>query len=128
MGRGQINCYKIYMGNIMEDIFIRLQKSKFRSSFHLSCKDKVYIDNKGLKEIRKHAYDFVKKRLARKLVNDGKQTPMKGHPVFIAQHATATCCRKCLKKWHYIDENKELNTKEIDYIVDVIMTWINKQI
>ncbi len=25
---------------------------------------------------------------------------MKGHPVFVAQHATATCCRECIRKWH----------------------------
>lgn len=41
--------------------------------------------------------------------NDGKQTPMRGHPVFIAQHATATCCRECLKKWHNIKKRKKFN-------------------
>jgi len=47
--------------------------------------------------IEQHARDFVNECLAPELPkNDGKQTPMKNHPVFIAQHATATCCRKCL--------------------------------
>ena len=62
------------------------------------------------------------------ILNDGAQTPMKGHPVFIAQHATATCCRSCLYKWHKIAKNKELSSEEIDYIVDIIMTWIAKKI
>lgn len=53
---------------------------------------------------------------------------MKGHPVFIAQHATATCCRSCLYKWHKIAKDKELSSEEIDYIVDIIMTWIVKEI
>jgi exodeoxyribonuclease V alpha subunit len=52
---------------------------------------------------------------------------MKGHPVFIAQHATATCCRGCLEKWHKIMQGKELNQRQQDYVVKVIMTWINNQ-
>ena len=73
-------------------------------------------------------YTFINKRLAPKdIPNDGKQTPMKGHPVFISQHATATCCRNCLYKWHKIEPQKELNKEQIDYIVDVIMIWIEKE-
>ena len=49
---------------------------------------------------------------------------MKGHPVFIAQHATATCCRSCLYKWHHIKKEKELTKDEVDYIVNIIMEWI----
>ena len=79
--------------------------------------------------IESHAYDFITKRLAPKeIINDGKQTPMKGHPVFIAQHATATCCRGCLYKWHQIRKEKELTQKEIKYVVDLIMEWIKRQL
>lgn len=105
-----------------------LSKSKFRSGFKLKEKEKEYIKQKGLEKIEEHAYDFITKRLAPKYIkNDGKQTPMKGHPVFIAQHATACCCRGCLFKWHKIRENKDLNQKEIKYIVDLIMEWIKRQ-
>lgn len=108
-------------------ILNKLSYSKFRSSFKLKDKDIDYI-NKG-HDIRSHAYDFVRKRLAPKVIpNDGKQTPMRGHPVFIAQHATATCCRGCLEKWHHISKNRELTNDEIDYIVDVIMEWIRRQL
>lgn len=70
-----------------------------------------------------------KKRLSlSNIPNDGKQTPMRGHPVFIAQHATATCCRKCLFKCHKIPLGIELSNKHKDYIVKLIMTWINNQI
>lgn len=87
-----------------------LSKSKFRSSFKLRKKEIDYINEKGLNTISKHAYDFINKRLAPAFIpNDGKQTPMRGHPVFIAQHATATCCRQCLYKWHKIKPNKKLN-------------------
>ena len=110
--------------NILE----KLAKSKFRSSFHLSNKDIKYINDKGLDIIRHHAEDFIKTRLAPAYIpNDGKQTPMKNHPVFIAQHATATCCRGCLYKWHKIRKGKELSEKEINYVVDLIMEWIKRQ-
>ncbi len=62
------------------------------------------------------------------IVNDGKQTPMRGHPVFIAQHATATCCRECIRKWHKMQPGKELSQVQQEYLVDVIMTWIQKEI
>ncbi len=106
-----------------------LSKSKFRSSFNLKEKDKKYIQDKGLDKIEEHAYDFITKRLAPKdIPNDGKQTPMRGHPVFIAEHATATCCRGCLYKWHKIRKGKDLSEKEIKYVVDIIMEWISRQI
>lgn len=111
-----------------EGLFFRLAKSDFRRKFKLSPKDKLYIDEKGLDTIESHARDFIAKRLApENPANDGKQTPMKGHPVFIAQHATATCCRGCLEKWHKIMQCKELNQRQQDYVVKVIMTWINMQ-
>jgi hypothetical protein len=80
-----------------------LKKSKFRSKFKLSQKDRDYIDTKGLETIKEHAYQLIKSRVAPAFPkNDGKQTPMRGHPVFIAQHATATCCRGCISKWYGI--------------------------
>ena len=105
-----------------------LSKSKFRSSFHLRKYMIDYINEKGIDTIEKHAYDFINTRLKPKdIPNDGKQTPMKGHPVFIAEHATATCCRNCLYKWHHIEKNKELTENEVDYIVKLIMKWIIKE-
>lgn len=105
-----------------------LSKSKFRSSFKLRKKEIDYINEKGLNIISNHAYDFINKRLAPSFIpNDGKQTPMRGHPVFIAQHATATCCRQCLYKWHKIKPNKKLNDQEVNYIVNLIITWIKKE-
>lgn len=109
----------------IDDILIKLSKSKFRSGFHLKEKERKYIEQKGLEKIKEHAYDFIKTRLApATILNDGKQTPMHGHPVFISQHATATCCRGCLYKWHKIESNRNLTNDEINYIVELIMTWI----
>lgn len=120
---------KEYENKVIDNILNSLSKSKFRSSFKLKEKDRLYISEKGIDIVRSHAYDFINKRLSLSVIpNDGKQTPMKGHPVFIAQHATATCCRKCLYKWHNIKQNKELTREEVDYIVDVIMKWIERNI
>lgn len=106
-----------------------LSYSRFRSSFHLKEKDIQYCQDKGLETIERHAKELINKRLAPAVIeNDGKQTPMKGHPVFIAQHATGTCCRGCLYKWHKIEKNKELNEKEQRFVVALIMEWIKKEI
>lgn len=115
--------------NNIDNILNSLSKSKFRSSFHLKEKDIVYAKERGYRVIEEHAYDFIGKRLAPKVIlNDGKQTPMRGHPVFIAQHATGTCCRGCLEKWHKISKDKELSSLQQDYIVKVIMTWITREV
>ena len=111
------------------EILDRLLKSKFRNSFRLKQKDIDYINQKGLDTIKKHAQDFISKRVAPAYVaNDGKQTPMRGHPVFIAQHATATCCRKCINKWHKFPMGTQLTQQQQDYIVELIMKWIKQQI
>ena len=116
------------MDEKIKNILDRLSKSKFRSSFHLKDKDILYIEDKGIDKIINHAYDFVTKRLAdTSNVTDGKQTPMKGHPVFIAQHATGTCCRRCLEKWHHISKNKNMTEDDIKYVVDIIISWIEKE-
>ena len=110
-----------------KQLFERLENSRFRSRFHLKQNDIDYIHEKGLDTIRKHAEDFITKREAPAYIpNDGKQTPMRGHPVFIAQHATATCCRECIRKWHKIQPGRELSQVQQEYLVDVIMTWIER--
>ena len=102
-----------------------LSKSKFRSSFYLRKKEKEYIDKNGMDKIREHAFDFIRKKLAPEYPeNDGSQTPMKNHPVFIAQHATGTCCRGCLEKWHKIPKGVELTDNQVNYVVALIMEWI----
>ena len=105
-----------------------LKRSSFRSRFKLTNEDRKYISDKGLETIRSHAFDFITSRVASEFPkNDGKQTPMRGHPVFIAQHATATCCRGCIQKWHGIKKGVELTDHEVNFIVDLIMEWIGEQ-
>jgi len=106
-----------------------LKKSKFRSKFKLSEKDRDYIAARGLETIKEHAYQFINTRIAPEIPKkDGKQTPMRGHPAFIAQHATATCCRGCISKWHGIEKGRALDEAEVDFIVALIMGWIKQQL
>ena len=111
------------------EILDRLAKSKFRSRFKLHSKKLEYIKDKGMDKIYSHACDFIRDRVASAdPENDGKQTPMRGHPVFIAQHATATCCRGCIEKWHKFPQHRELTKSEQEYLVSIIMEWIKRQI
>lgn len=112
----------------IDEALEKLSKSKFRSSFHLKEKDIEYINKVGMDKIKQHAKDFIKKRLAPKYIpNDGKQTPMKGHPVFIAQHACGCCCRGCLNKWYRVSKSTILTETQQEKIVNLLMAWIEKE-
>ncbi|MBQ6479036.1 MAG: DUF4186 domain-containing protein [Erysipelotrichaceae bacterium] len=112
----------------ISDALVKLDHSKFRSSFKLTKKEQQYLTEKGMPLIRKHACDFVRTKLApADPLNDGKQTPMHGHPVFKAMHATACCCRGCLNKWYRVPLHKELTEEQQEKIVNLLMAWIEKQ-
>ena len=112
----------------LDSLFDALARSRFRSRFELGPREQADLDRHGLDTIRVHAARFVDERLAPAgPVNDGKQTPMRNHPVFVAQHATATCCRHCLAKWHGIAPHRLLSDAERRYICDVIMAWLARR-
>ena len=116
------------IGRNLDELFAALAESAFRRRFHLRGKELEYLRRKGLTVVMEHAEDFIEKRLAQAAPpNDGKQTPMGHHPVFIAQHATATCCRGCLQKWHGIKKGHALDAAEKRYILEVIKTWLARE-
>jgi hypothetical protein len=111
-----------------DELFAALQRSPFRSRFRLRHREVDYLRQKGMSVILDHARTFIDDRLApANPLNDGRQTPMRNHPVFIAQHATATCCRGCLEKWHRILKGRELTTAEREYVVAVLRRWLELQ-
>jgi Domain of unknown function (DUF4186) len=113
----------------MDLLFTALAKSAFRQRFHLRSQEREYLDRKGLPTVLEHAGQFVGKRLVPAYpANDGKQTPFRGHPVFVAQHATGTCCRSCLEKWHDIRKGVPLSDAEQAHVVKVIERWITEEI
>lgn len=116
---------RIWIEKTME----RLSYSTFRSKFVLSDKDRAYARSKGKTTIDRHACELLRSRVgAANPVKDGKQTPWHGHPVFTAQHATATCCRGCIEKWHHIPRGRELTDEEIRRLADLIMAWIERDL
>ena len=111
-----------------DDLFQALARDSFRAKFKLSPGDRSFLHLKGRASVLTHACDFIARRLAPAYpARDGKQTPFSGHPVFPAQHATATCCRGCLEKWHGIPRGRALTAKEQSYMVDVIGRWLRRQ-
>ncbi len=113
----------------LDTVFARLAASAFRSRFRLAAREQDYIRAKGRETVLAHAHGFVAERLApARPANDGKQTPFRGHPVFVAQHATATCCRGCLSKWHGIPAGRPLTADEQGHAVAAIGRWLDMQL
>ena len=106
-----------------------LARQRFRSKFHLRGRERALVELRGQETIRKQAAELIAKRVApAEPFKDGKQTPYRGHPVFVAQHATATCCRSCLRRAHEIPKGHELTAEEQDYVVEVIWRWIEREL
>ena len=112
----------------LDELFAALARAPFRAKFRLDAADAGYLRRKGLPTVVRHAEDFVARRLAdAEPKNDGKQTPWRGHPVFVAQHATATCCRGCLAKWHAIPKGEPLGDVQQAHVVATIDRWIRAE-
>jgi Domain of unknown function (DUF4186) len=112
------------------DVLIdNIGKQRFRSRLHLRGRDRATAILRGPSAVRAQARELIAQRLAPAFPrNDGKQTPYRGHPVFVAQHATATCCRSCLLKNHGIPPGTELTPEQQEYVVDVICRWIEREL
>ena len=109
----------------LDSVMMALAASDFRRRFRLRDQEQRYLQGKGLDTIMSHGSDFIAQRLAPAFpARDGKQTPMKGHPIFVAQHATGTCCRGCLSKWHRIPKGRTLSDDQRAYVLDVLECWL----
>ena len=110
------------------EIFDTQARSAFRRRFRLGAAEREYLERKGLEAVMSHGETFIEERLApADIPNDGKRTPMRNHPIFVAQHGTATCCRGCLEKWHGIPKGHALTTEEKGYILSVLRRWLVAQ-
>lgn len=110
------------------ELWTKLARSAFRRRFHLNAQDMAYLREKGLPLVLEHGQDFISRRLAPAApLKDGRQTPWKGHPVFVAQHATGTCCRSCLAKWHALPSGRRLSEGEQIYILSVLAQWLQRE-
>ncbi|PLS31827.1 hypothetical protein Uis1B_0366 [Bifidobacterium margollesii] len=124
-GRIDVDEYAAWIGRTLD----RLGQSRFRAKFVLIDKDRAYARAKGKTTIDRHAHEMLAKRVgSAEPYKDGKQTPWRGHPVFTAQHATATCCRGCIEKWHRIPKGRALTDEEIDQLAALVMAWIERDL
>lgn len=112
----------------MDELFSALGRSRFRSRLRLDAREAKYLENRGPETVLVHGAQFIAQRLApTRPANDGRQTPMRNHPIFIAQHATATCCRGCLSRWHRIPAGRALSDDEQRYVLAAIERWLHAQ-
>lgn len=111
----------------LDETFRRLARSTFRRKFHLAGRELAYLQTWGLPHVMKQAREILSRRIAPAVIpNDGRQTPWRNHPVFVAQHATATCCRGCLEKVHEIRAGHDLTTEELQYVLAVLERWLSE--
>jgi hypothetical protein len=111
----------------LDDVFDALARSAFRQRQRLGPVERAYLGEKGMPAVLGHAEDFVAQRLApAHPARDGRQTPWRGHPVFIAQHATATCCRGCLAKYHDIPKGEPLTDEQQAHVIAAIERWLQR--
>ena len=122
-------CDRVTSMRSLDDIFQALAASAFRRRFHLAPKDRAYLETHGLPTVMVQAEELIARRLApAQPPNDGKQTPFRGHPVFVAQHATATCCRGCLAKWHAIPRGAELTDEQQAHVIATLERWLRAEL
>jgi predicted Fe-S protein YdhL (DUF1289 family) len=113
----------------LDDLFDALARSAFRRRFHVGPAEREYIAKRGLERVLVEAEELIGRRLApASPPNDGRQTPFRGHPVFVAQHATATCCRGCLAKWHDIPRGEALTDEQQAHVVATIDRWLRSEL
>ncbi len=111
------------------DLLTRLAQDPFRRKFELRGKELAHLQTWGIDKIMKDARELLTRRVApAEPKNDGRQTPWRNHPVFVAQHATATCCRGCIAKWHGIQKGHALTSEELDQLLSVIRAWLERSL
>lgn len=113
----------------LDAAFHRLALSAFRRKFRLRGKELAYLQTWGLPHVMKQGADLIRQRLApSEPHNDGRQTPWRNHPIFVAQHATGTCCRGCLEKTYGIAKGTELTPQEIAHVLSAIERWLTGEL
>ena len=113
----------------LDELFAALAGSTFRQRFHLGPAERDYLATRGMDDVLVQAEEFIARRLApAEPPNDGRQTPWRGHPVFVAQHATATCCRNCLNKWHGIARGAALTDEEQAHVIATLERWLRAEL
>lgn len=125
LARGVSDPPSMHMDSIPE----RLRTDSFRRRFVLKGRELAHLQTWGIEKIMKDAAELLRRRVAPALpANDGRQTPWRNHPVFVAQHATATCCRGCIEKFYGIERGHELTADEMQVLLTSIRVWLSQYV
>ena len=108
------------------ELFAALGRSRFRSRFVLEPGDWAYIQSRGMHCIAQHARQFVAQP-CRGPTCKRRPADADEHILFVAQHATATCCRGCLARWHGIQTGRAADRDGDRLRYDVICDRIRRQ-
>lgn len=97
--------------------------------FHVPITPRIekYAIQHGLKGLSKILEDQLTKKKMLRYIDalDFNQTKMlDGTIVHWSRHATASCCRACMKYWHGIPLDHELSAADIRYFVDLGMRYV----
>jgi hypothetical protein len=116
-----------------EYIFDSLNKELIRNVFWNTKIEDVAIYNakkKSRSEIREEAKTLLSRRVGKlNTFIDGRQTPLgKENIVNYAQHATATCCRKCMDAWYKIPKENELTEVQLEFCTDLVMSFVDEKL
>ena len=116
-----------------EFIFQSMKNELIRNVYWHTTIDQVAINNAkkfSRKQLRDHAKSILKSKIGNpQNAWDSRQTPMNGGEIVnYAQHATATCCRKCLEYWHNINTTEKLTEDQLDFCVDLVMLYIEERV
>lgn len=112
-----------------------LRRDKFRNSWWVKPFDERALVNVQTK-VQRGLVAAAKRRIRQSVgkvygkpgglltpFRDGRQTPFSGDVLFYAQHAVATCCRKCIEQWHGIPNGRDLSDDEIDYLAALVLQY-----
>lgn len=134
-GEDSIDWQRIHKNDINDAkyIFESLDKELMRKIFStIKIKQEVIESAKKLssQSLRMSAKKTLSTRIKKfNSFIDNRQTPLGGDDIVnYAQHATGTCCRKCLQAWHNIPKEQELTEIQLEFCTDLVMLYVNERI
>lgn len=113
-------------------VFIQLKNELIRHVYwHMAIKDEDMerAQIKGAIKIEEEAIKRLTKEIGiAKPFREKGITPYYGNIIYYGQHATATCCRLCMKYWHNIPQGRAMTEEEIEYCTKLIMLYIKERV
>lgn len=112
-------------------VFSELRREYIRTVFFEAPFDaaaKHEARNLGLAGLKTRVRPLLAKKIGpAHIFRDGTQTRKEGSALFYAQHATATCCRKCLDYWYNVERGRDLTDEELDRCEWLVLSYLDRR-